>query len=225
MKHKPTREDNFIWLLAALVLLLFLSALFSQLDLKGARLLVNAGMGFTVITAVWSMHSASFKWFSPGTLIALVIVILTIVDSSIESTVLAPVQLVATFLFLSVTIYFAWREVMFTGDITRNTIFGAICIYMLIGLWFGFAYMIVEYFDPDSISGLDSELWQENLHTIAYYSMVTLTTLGYGDITPASPLTRFLAYMEAAIGVFYTTVLVASLIGLRLAGYTSTKQE
>ena len=55
--------------------------------------------------------------------------------------------------------------------------------------------------------------------------MVTLTTLGYGDITPTSPLTRFLAYMEAAIGVFYTTVLVASLIGLRLAGYTSTKQD
>jgi voltage-gated potassium channel Kch len=51
--------------------------------------------------------------------------------------------------------------------------------------------------------------------------MVTLTTLGYGDITPAAPLTRFLAYLEALIGIFYTTILVASLIGLRLSGYKS----
>ena len=51
------------------------------------------------------------------------------------------------------------------------------------------------------------------MEDVIYYSMVTLTTLGYGDITPAQPLTRFLAYMEAVAGIFYTTVLVASLIG------------
>jgi voltage-gated potassium channel len=47
--------------------------------------------------------------------------------------------------------------------------------------------------------------------------MVTLTTLGYGDITPEQPLARFLAYSEAVAGIFYTTILVASLIGVRLA--------
>ena len=61
--------------------------------------------------------------------------------------------------------------------------------------------------------------WQKNIDDVLYYSMVTLTTLGYGDITPLQPLTRFLAYMEAITGIFFTTVLVASLIGLRLASY------
>jgi hypothetical protein len=43
--------------------------------------------------------------------------------------------------------------------------------------------------------------------------------VGYGDISPAGPLTRFLVYMESGIGIFYTTVLVASLIGMRLSEY------
>ena len=55
--------------------------------------------------------------------------------------------------------------------------------------------------------------------------MVTLTTLGYGDITPQQPVARFLAYMEAITGIFYTTVLVASLIGMRLAQHGETLQR
>jgi voltage-gated potassium channel Kch len=79
--------------------------------------------------------------------------------------------------------------------------------------------LITEGLFPGSLVGLDGKNWQDNLQATIYYSMVTLTTLGYGDITPAAPITRFLAYMEALVGIFYTTVLVASLIGLRLSGY------
>jgi voltage-gated potassium channel len=88
---------------------------------------------------------------------------------------------------------------------------------MLLGLAWGFAYLIAEAFFTGSVRGLDSQLWQNNLEQLLYYSMVTLTTLGYGDITPIQPVARFLAYMEAITGIFYTTVLVASLIGVRLA--------
>jgi voltage-gated potassium channel len=92
-----------------------------------------------------------------------------------------------------------------------------VCIYILIGLLFGFAFLIVEYFFPGSMNGLESGPWQRNLDDLIYYSMITLTTVGYGDISPATPLTRFLAYMESGIGIFYTTILVASLIGMRLS--------
>jgi voltage-gated potassium channel len=78
-----------------------------------------------------------------------------------------------------------------------------------------------------SFNGLDNELWQGNLEQFTYYSMVTLTTVGYGDITPEQPVARFLAYMEGLTGIFYTTILVASLIGVRLAGNpeATTTQE
>ena len=111
---------------------------------------------------------------------------------------------------------------MFRGMVDGNKIIGAICIYMLIGIIWAFGYLVVEFLFPGSFSNLEEELWQENLEELLYYSMVTLTTLGYGDITPQQPLARFLAYMEAVVGIFYTTILVASLIGMRLAHYGET---
>jgi len=146
-----------------------------------------------------------------------ILIVIMIIDSAIESDVLAVAQLLFIFIFFAATIYLAWRQVMFTGQITPNTIFGAVCIYILIGLLFGFAFLIVEYFFPGSMNGLESGPWQRNLDNLIYYSMITLTTVGYGDITQDTPLTRFLAYMESGIGIFYTTILVASLIGMRLS--------
>ena len=221
MKYLPVKEDNFIWLLLALVALLFFGALFSQMELRGARFLVNASLILTVIIAVWSLHSTQHKWRKPKIFISAAIFVLMAIDIVIDSQAMALAQLFTMFVFFSFTLFIAWREVMFTGEITRNTIFGAICIYLLIGLLFGFAYLIVEQFFPGSLHGLSGNSWQQDLESTIYYSMVTLTTLGYGDITPTAPLARFLAYLEAAIGIFYTTVLVASLIGMRLSSFQS----
>jgi voltage-gated potassium channel Kch len=219
MKYKPSRENNFIWLLIALVALEFFNALFSQLDLRYAKMLVNISLILTVVVSVWSLQSHRSSWLTPKSFIALVIIGLMVVDISTVSNWLAPFQLLGLSVFICITIYLAWQQVMFTGEITRNTIFGAICIYILIGLLFGFVFLMAEQVFPGSLAGLDGENWQDNLQATIYYSMVTLTTLGYGDITPAAPVTRFLAYMEALVGIFYTTVLVASLIGMRLSGY------
>ncbi len=217
--HKPSRKDNFIWLLAALVALEFFNALFSQLNLRGAKILVNISLVVMVVISVWSLQPVQTKWFGPKIFVALVVICLMAADSYFVSDTLAPLQLGTLFVFICFTIYLAWQQVMFTGEITTNTIFGSICIYILIGLLFGFAYLMVEAILPGSLAGLRGNNWQEDLQGTIYYSMVTLTTLGYGDITPVAPVTRFLAYMEAVFGVFYTTVLVASLIGLRLSAH------
>jgi len=219
MVFKPSSKDNFIWLLTALVAFLFLNALFSQLGIRGANILVDISLTVMVLMSVWSMQQVRTRWFSLKFVVALLVVIMMVIDSSIKSNWLAPFQLITMFAFVSITIYLAWQQVMFTGEITRNTILGSICIYILIGLLFGFAYLMVERVFPGSLVGLDGETWQENLQVTIYYSMVTLTTLGYGDVTPAGQVTRFLAYTEAMVGVFYTTILVASLIGLHLSGY------
>ena len=57
-----------------------------------------------------------------------------------------------------------------------------------------------------------------------YFSFVTLTTLGYGDITPVNTFARTLAYLEAAIGQLYLTVLIASLVGIHISTSTQDKQ-
>jgi voltage-gated potassium channel len=220
MTPQITEKDNFIWLLIGLVLLLFIDAIASQLESRYVQVLVNLSLMLTLFVAVWSLESSSpgsAKW-KIG--LAAVIAGLMIADSIIESNFLAMGQLAGVFIFLALSVYLAAKQVLFTGTIDRNKIIGAICLYILLGLLWAFAYMITEVLYPGSFNGLDQEIWQSNLEQLIYYSMVTLTTLGYGDVTPELPLARFLAYIEAIIGVFYTTILVASLIGVRLAKYS-----
>jgi voltage-gated potassium channel len=220
MKTLPISErDNFFWLLIALVLLLASNAVFHQLESELGRLLVNISLLLTLFVAVFALErnrsTGAMRNFKIG--ITFIVACLMIADTLVESRLIALGQLAGCFVFLCLSLYLVWRQVLFTGFVNTNKIVGSICIYILIGLVWAFGYLIAEELFPGSFNGLDHEMWQGNLEQFTYYSMVTLTTLGYGDITPEQPVARFLAYMEAITGIFYTTILVASLLGVRLA--------
>jgi hypothetical protein len=216
-------RNNFIVLLGGLVFFLAADAVVDQFQLENTQRVINLTLMLVLIVNVWAIDNPrtdiiSWKW---GATMAIALTMIT--DSLIASNFLAKFQLIMAFVFISLTTWQAWTQVMFTGHVDHNKIIGAICIYLLLGLGWAFAYLIVEAFIPGSMNGLESGLWQRNVHSLIYYSMVTLTTLGYGDITPAQSLVRFLAYMEAVTGVFYMAILVASLIGIRLAGVDPAK--
>jgi len=111
----------------------------------------------------------------------------------------------------------AARQVLFTGVIDANKIVGAICIYLLLGLIWTLLYLLIAQAIPQAFNGLEHLVWYDNFSDVAYYSFVTLTTLGYGDISPIIPIARFVVYMEAIVGVFYMAILVASLIGIKVS--------
>ena len=119
------------------------------------------------------------------------------------------------------TTWLAARQVLFTGSIDDNKIVGAICIYLLLGLIWTMMYLLIAEAVPDAFIGLQQAPWYDNFSELSYYSFVTLTTLGYGDITPNLPIPRFLAYMEAVVGVLYIAILVASLVGVRMSALNS----
>jgi voltage-gated potassium channel Kch len=128
-------------------------------------------------------------------------------------------------IMLSFFIWVTWlttRQTLFTGAIDGNKIVGAICIYMLLGLIWAFLYLFVAEAVPGAFNGLPQAPWLENFAAAVYFSFVTITTLGYGDISPVLPLARFLVLMEAIVGVFYMAILVASLVGVRLSDHSAT---
>jgi hypothetical protein len=100
-----------------------------------------------------------------------------------------------------------------------NRIAGAISIYMLIGLIWSCLYFFVSLIEPQAFNGLP-DLSTDDVRNVnaafmdlLYYSYVSLSTLGYGDITPVSRAAQSLAYLEAICGVMYVAVLVAALVG------------
>ena len=109
---------------------------------------------------------------------------------------------------------------------TADTVLGGVCIYLLLGVLFTEIFQFIEAAAPGSfaLGGQPLELEQdlgahyERYPAALYFSFVTLTTLGYGDITPVSPEARVLAITEAVIGQLYIAIFVARLVGLHLAG-------
>ncbi len=87
-------------------------------------------------------------------------------------------------------------------------------------MW-GIVYLLLNVIAPGSFVGITGETWSEQLNEFTYHSFVTLTTLGYGDITPAAPVARTLNYLEAVLGQMYLTVLVAALVGIHIANRRS----
>jgi hypothetical protein len=115
-------------------------------------------------------------------------------------------------------------DVLHRGRISANKIYGAICVYLLIGAAWGFAYVILELINPGSFSGLVDRGnfdYAGRAMQMRYFSFATLTTLGFGDILPRSPVARTLSMLEAVMGQIYLTVLIARLVGLHIVQASS----
>jgi hypothetical protein len=101
-------------------------------------------------------------------------------------------------------------------EVTRDLIVGAAVVYMFMALMWTFIFVVVETLHPGSFNvpdGLDYAVARQ----FVYHSFVTLTTLGYGDITPITSLARSLCILEAVIGQLYLVVQVAWLVGVHVS--------
>jgi voltage-gated potassium channel len=101
-----------------------------------------------------------------------------------------------------------------SSKVTANIICGAIAGYLFIGLSGAFIALFLESLNPGSFLAGGELLSQEGLaEELVYYSMVSLSTIGYGDITPAAPMACSLSLAIGLLGQIYLTVLVAMLVG------------
>lgn len=116
--------------------------------------------------------------------------------------------------FLSLSIYLILRELTITQAerITGDIVKGGICVYFLFGFLWTSLYTIVDIFDTNAFNAISTPITRSDL---AHFSFTTLTTVGYGDISPASQIARVLANLEGMIGVLYPAVFIARLVSLQ----------
>ena len=123
--------------------------------------------------------------------------------------------------FVFTVIVLLWRA-LGGATVTSDTIAGAICAYLILAVVWAFAFSLIELAHPGSflvngsplgaVTGTSRILRQELL----YLSLVTLSTVGYGDIVPVMAPARMLAALEAVTGQIYLAVLIGGLVGLRM---------
>jgi hypothetical protein len=120
--------------------------------------------------------------------------------------------LYAVFFFLAISILI--KKISSRTVVTADTIKGGISIYFLLGLFWAILYMITLTFDPNALTNIQKETASFDCY---YYSFTTLTTLGYGDITPVAKYAKILVTLEAVTGPVYLAIFVAQIIGLNIA--------
>jgi hypothetical protein len=122
-----------------------------------------------------------------------------------------------TLLAISIIALILLVQVFRTGPVTHLRIQGAIAVYLLFGIGWAHAYHIANALVPGSFNYSSGEL--ATVQDWAYYSFVTLTTLGYGDIIPVRPIARNLAITEALTGQLYLAVMLARLVAMEVISW------
>jgi hypothetical protein len=127
-----------------------------------------------------------------------------------------------TMLGLGFVVFEVLRDVLASGPVNADKLYAAISAYLMIGLAFATLYEALSFWQPHAFSVADHRL--EDREALVYFSLVTLSTVGYGDIVPAIPEARVLAVAEAIFGQLYLAVLMARLVGLHLS-HSATRSE
>jgi hypothetical protein len=229
------RQNRFAFLLAALVLLYFYGTVIHVIapSLQSAAIRITLGCVMTYLILAGALTVAiTDKSPKIVMLLAAPTILLEVLDVwRLE----AWTQVLSHSFGMFFVAYIIVRlfKVIFTGDhVTADTIFAALCVYLLAGSFFAFAYSLLELFAPGAFFySLEPELPRimrlggEPAGIEMYFSLVTMSTLGYGDIVPAKPAARSLAAIQAVMGQLYLAVLVARLVGIHVAESTRHKDR
>ncbi len=228
---KETVSGKYFWLLLSLLVMVLIGPLFSHLSYgryftEIIHTCVLMGAVYVIIRNHRHLMLVIFATLGAGSLK----LVLHLQTTESSAAVFLMHLLLTGFVFYVIIVIL--RDVLSSHRVTTDTIKGAICVYLLIGLIWALLYSYCAHLDPTSFALATTEVsvdqmpfHRERFGITVYYSMVTLTTLGYGDITPTAPITRSLAAIEAVIGQIFLTVLVARLVGMHISTMSSNRSS
>lgn len=207
------KHRKFSYLFYAQVLLV---VLFPYLNKPGLPVLLFRLLGAAaLVTAVYAVGERRRQWVAalslavPAGVLNLIFILRPVPQFGVPG-------LIFTILFLAYTAVILLRLVLRAQTVTMDTIYGALSVYLLMAFVWGTAYMLLETLQPGALS-LDSARHpnqQVNWADCMFYSFVTLTTTGYGDMVPVTAHSRSLSILEAISGTMYLAVLIARLVGM-----------
>lgn len=129
----------------------------------------------------------------------------------ISEPILLSIIIIFFIVMTSFCLYFTLQD----QTISVTTLFGSLSVYLFIGLVFAYVYLFIELVSPGSFSGLQLE----NESQVIYFSFITLTTVGYGEIVPLKPIAQTVTWMEAFTGQTFLAIIIGQLIGRYVADH------
>ena len=206
-------KGRFLFLLISILCLLILDPIFK--DFAGIRTLMDIFISTILISAVYAVSKKKHVLLT-AVLLGLPFFASIWTDNFVKVPPLIFVGEIFGILFMAfiviVILSFIFRE----QEVTSNTIYAAIVVYLLIAIMWAFIYTVLESIHPGSFAISEGHI-EAGRPLFIYYSFITITTLGYGDITPVTAPANSFALIEAVTGQIYLVVLVARLVGMHIA--------
>jgi hypothetical protein len=219
-------RHRFAWLFAILLVFYIVAPILHQLSdtFHPAVLSVAEGillLALLVGTVVAVSNGRAWTLFA--LLLALPALVLWLIVIALPFEAVEIIRHLLLVAFLAYVIYVMLGAIFESRQVTFNIVCASLCIYLLLGLAWALTYSVDDAMDPTAftctVGGTKHPGWMRlgrGEATALYFSFATLTTLGYGDLVPTSPISRMLATMEAITGPLYLAVLVARLVGMHI---------
>src|SRR6266513_2035625 len=207
------RRFTNVQLLVALVLLFFFFPFVEEV--KGGDVIVSILLSLVLLSAVLAVADRKSVFF-----IALVLAIPAIAGRWINhfwpDLAPPPVFLIAGLALIAFVVANLLRFVLRAPSVSTEVLCASISAYLMLGLMWTMAYWLVDQLTPGGAFSFNTNTGTRSINGFNgfYFSFVTLSTVGYGDITPVSRIARWLAAMEAMTGLLYVAVLIARLVSL-----------
>ena len=213
------RDEGLTVLLVALLLMIFVvNPLAAAGVFRGyGSLIHDLWLAFTLLSGVfaigWRRKTAQVVVLAAVLLFALRVLGFARSTGALGLVVDAVLTL---FMLSTLGLMVVW-QIFREGPITRQRVQGSVVIYLLLGLIWAEAYTLAAHLDSDSFTGNLSVGRNAVSASLTYFSFVTLATVGYGDILPATLVTRTLANIEGLIGTLFPAILIARLVSMEIA--------
>ena len=190
-------------------------------------LLIQALFTAVLVSAIYTIHNKNrLKWAALVVLALTTILLWGNAFGLIQSNARVIDGLLVLYLGMMVSSFN--RYILISKQVDMELISAALCLYLLFAMLWASLFTLLEGFMPGSFAGsglAQAETIREYHQYFNYFSFVTITTLGYGDITPQTPLAMTLCQIEAILGQFFIAVLVARLVAIQVAQSFIQKEE
>ncbi len=221
MPRGPRNVRRFGSLLAALLALMVVTPFLPESPFQLP--LVSVLFSALLIASVYAV-SQHRRVLVVGLVLATPTLVLEWITNVRDPLALRVIDHAASVVFLSFVIAVLLSRILRQQDVTTDTIYGGICVYLLAGVAWAYGYDLIETVIPGSFrfgegplpDGFSALAQAERSRRFFFFSFVTLTTLGYGDITPVTHQARAIAILEAVVGPLFLAVFIARLVGLHM---------
>ena len=214
---KACYKDRFLFLIVFIVALVVLGPFIE--GFIGLRLFMNLFFSIIFIATIYATSPKKTHIIIAVILIIPALVAVWTPDIPMHNTLLT-IGYICGLIVFAFAIILILNFVFSEETVNRQTISAAVAVYLLLALMWSFIYRLIENLYPGSFAVAHDKL-QEAPNIYLYFSMVTITTLGYGDISPTGSQAVSLSVLEAITGQIYLVVVVAWFVGL----YVSKKSK